>query len=221
MLGASSRRMDGSEMLDADSNLNLIGFGQPDGFRALDCARHSALLFWQGDMVVDHTAIFRIHVPAELAGLNGRKRIVVSIASAPPVQAWGIGEYLGAEMKFRLFRGDRDAAQVEALMQRDEDEENVAAKAGVDDLDTTLGITRRSRGTLQVDVHVWSQHDAEFSLEDYTLGVSLKSASWCKDGEGISLAVVVRVEDTTAQCDVLYARVKAKNQVRARARAVR
>jgi hypothetical protein len=214
MLGGSARRPNGSELLDDDGNLALLGFGLPDGFRALDCAQHSALLFWQGTVQVDHTAIFRIHVPVELTEQTGRKRIVVSVASAPPVQPWGTGEYLGAEMKFRLFRGDRDAAQIEALMQRDEREENVAAKDGVDDLITELGITRRSCGTLQVDTHVWSQHDASYSADDYTLGVSLTSASWCKEGEGIPIAVVVRVEDTTGKCDVLYARVQARNQAR-------
>lgn len=218
MLGVSASRPLGSEMLnDAENNLALLGYGQPDGFRALDCAKYSALLFWQGEMQVDYTAIFKIHVPAELAGLSGRKRITVSVASAPPVQAWGIAEYLGAEMKFRLFRGDRDAEQIESLMQRDEGEENIAAKSGVDGLDTELGITRRSRGTLQVDTHIWSQHDANYSADDYTLGIALKKASWCKEGESIPLAVVVRIEDTTGKCDVLYARVQARNQARARA----
>lgn len=222
MLGVSARRTDHSELLDPDGNLKLLGFGLPDGFRALDCARHSALLFWSGTVKVDHTAIFKVHVPVELAGQAGRKRIVVSVASAPPVQLWGTAEYLGAEMKFRLFRGDRDAAQIEALMQRDEGEENVAASAGVDELSTELGVIRRSRGTLQVDTHTWSRHDPSYSGDDYTLGVSLTAASWCKEGEVIPIAVVVRVEDTTGMCDLLYARVQERNQARIRqsARAV-
>lgn len=219
MLGASATRADGSEMPDdKDGNLALLGFGQPDGFGALNCAKHTALLYWQGEMPVNNTAIFRIHVPVELAGQPGRKRIVVSIAGAPPVQSWGVAEYLGAEMKFRLFRGDCDAAQVEAKMQRDEDEENVASKLDVDELKTELGITRRSSGTLQVDAHIWTKHEADYSADDYTLGVTLSAASWCKERETIPIAVVVRLEDTTARCDVLYELVRARNQARSQER---
>jgi hypothetical protein len=220
ILGASAARSPGSEMLyDKDGNLALLGYGQPDGFNALNCAKHSALLYWQGEMPVNHTAIFRIHVPAELAGLSGKKRIVVAIASAPPVQAWGVAEYLGAEMKFRLFRGDCDIAEVESMMQRDEDEENIASNFKVDDLKTELGISRRSCGTLQVDTHSWTKHEADYSADDYTIGVTLSAASWCKKSELIPMAVVVRVEDTTGNCEVLYERVQAKTRARARERA--
>jgi len=220
MLGASAARPAGSEMPNnKDGNLALLGYGQPDGFSALSCTKHSALLYWQGEMPVNHTAIFRIHVPAELAGQSGKKRIVVSLASAPPVQPWGVAEYLGAEMKFRLFRGDCDVADVEAKMQRDVDEENVASKLDVDDLQTELGISRRSRGTLQVDAHTWTNHETDYSTDDYTLGVALSAASWCKAGEMVPMAVVVRVEDTKGLCEVLYERVKARNRALAQERA--
>jgi len=174
-------------------------------------------------MPVNSTAIFRIHVPVELSGQPGKKRIVVSIASAPPVQSWGVAEYLGAKMKFRLFCGDCDIAHVEAKMQRDEDEENLASKLHLNELKTELGITHRSRGTLQVDTHMWTKHEADYSADDYTLGVTLSAASWCKEGETIPIAVVVRLEDTTERCDVLYERVRARNQARSqeRSRAVR
>ena len=220
MLGASATRPPGSEMLDDKSkDLSLLGYGRPDALTALNCAKHSALLYWQGEIPVDHTAIFRIHVPADLAGQSGRKRIVVSIASAPPVQQWGVAEYLGAEMKFRLFRGDCDIADVEAKLQREEDEKNEASKLALDDLQTDLGILRRSRGTLQVDTHSWTRHEADFSADDYTLGVALSAASWCKNGERVSVAVVVRVEDTTGNCEVLYERIESRNRARAQERA--
>jgi Subtilase family len=204
---------------DKDLNLALLGFGQPDGFAALNCAKHAALLYWQGEMTVNHTAIFRFNVPSELAGQSGKKRIVVSIASAPPVQPWGVAEYLGAEMKFRLFRGDCNVGDVEAKMQRDESEENVASKIKLKELQTELTISRRSRGTLQVDAHTWTKHETDFSSDDYTLGVALSPARWCKEGERVPVAVVVRVEDTTGNCEVLYERVKARNRVRSQERA--
>jgi hypothetical protein len=103
-------------------------------------------------------------------------------------------------------------------MQRDEDEENVASKLDVDELKTELGINRRSCGTFQVDAHIWTKHEADYSADDYTLGVALSAASWCKEGETIPIAVVVRLEDTTARCDVLYERVRARNQARSQER---
>lgn len=119
------------------------------------------------------------------------------MATAPPVQSWGIAEYLGAEMKFRLFCGDKNADQIEALLQRDVDEENIAAKAGVEDLKMNLGINRRSVGTLQRATYEWSVHKEEFSADDYTLAVSLTAASWTKRETLVPTAVIVRLEDTT------------------------
>ena len=220
-LAASARRPEGSEMLDDDGNLALLGFGQPDGFKALDCEKHSALLFWQGDMAVNQTAIFRLHSLKDgaeiwrVGGLNDK----LAVATAPRVQPWGVAEYLGAELKFRLYRGDKDAAQVEALLQREDDEANIASKVGVKDLGTALGITRRSHGTLQADTHVWTKHETDYSGDDYTLSVALTGTEWSKEGDRVPVAVVVRVEDTTAKCEVLYERVSARNQARARTRA--
>jgi hypothetical protein len=215
ILGASANRPDGSEMLDRDQNLALLGYGLPNGFEATDCKNHSVLLYWQGTLSADANALFRIHVPAELALKDGgRKRIVVSVASAPPVQPWGIAEYLGAEMKFRLFCGDKNSDEIEALLQRDDDEENVAAKAGVDDLKMNLGINRRSVGTLQRDTYEWTVHKEVFSADDYTLAVSLTAASWTKKEAPVPVAVVVRLEDTTGQFAELYARVRASIRAR-------
>lgn len=215
ILAASAERPAGAEMLGDDENLALLGYGLPDGFAATDCKQHSVLLYWQGTLSADANALFKIHVPAELASKGrGRKRIVVSVATAPPVQSWGIAEYLGAEMKFRLFCGDKNSDEIEALLQRDEDEENVAAKAGVDDLKMNFGINRRSVGTLQRDTYEWSVHKEEFSADDYTLAVSLTAASWTKKDTPVPAAVVVRLEDTTGQYAELYARVRASIRAR-------
>lgn len=215
ILAASAERPAGAEMLGDDENLALLGYGLPDGFAATDCKQHSVLLYWQGTLSENANALFKIHVPAELASKGrGRKRIVVSVATAPPVQSWGIAEYLGAEMKFRLFCGDKNSDEIEALLQRDEDEENVAAKAGVDDLKMNFGINRRSVGTLQRDTYEWSVHKEEFSADDYTLAVSLTAASWTKKDTPVPAAVVVRLEDTTGQYAELYARVRASIRAR-------
>ena len=124
-------------------------------------------------------------------------------------------------MKFRLFCGDKNTDEIEALLQRDEDEKNVAAKAGVDDLRMNFGINRRSVGTLQRDTYEWSVHKEEFSADDYTLAVSLTAASWVKKDTPVPTAVIVRLEDTTGQYAELYAQVRAsiRAKVDAQARA--
>lgn len=219
-LAASALRSPESELLDADGNLAVLGYGVPDGIRATNCSNSSALLFWQGDLQADSTAIFRVPVPVEImeAG-RAPKRIIVAVATAPPVQAWGVAEYLGAEAKFWLFRGDQNAEYIEALVQREESETNVAAKVGVDHMPSRLGITRRSVGTLQCDSFEWSDHKEDYSAAEYTLAISLKSATWCAEDTRVPAAIVVRVEDTTGRCQVVYARVRAQVEAVVRARA--
>jgi hypothetical protein len=209
-------------MLDADGNLSLLGYGLGDGSAATECGESSVLLFWQGGIAPDSTAIFKIHVPPELAeARRGKKRIVVAVASAPPVQKWGIGEYLGLEMKFRLFRGDEDADDIAALLQRDDEEKNIPAEKDITatDLEGSLRINRRSFGTLQRDAFEWQDHKVDYSRNEYTLAVSLQSASWLRSTDPVPIAVMVRLEDTTGRYQELYARVRAQVRAAARARA--
>lgn len=204
------------QIRNMDDVLNILGYGLPSGSDALNCFGHSVLLFYQGRIEANRVAFFELPIPTELSDSTGKKRIVVSAAISPPVQPWGTQEYLGANMKFRVFRGDMDPDRIEAMMMRDEDEPNLAGTA-VNDISSRLGINRRSIGTLQRDTFVWSEHKPEFSHHSYTLAIALKPASWCKGSDlEIPLGVVVKIEDTTAQFAQLYARVE--QRIRARAR---
>jgi hypothetical protein len=169
------------------------------------------VLYWDGDVEVEATAIFRIHVPDEIrqAG-KSTKRITVAVATAPPVQRWGLGEYLGANLKFWLYRGDKPAGEIIAQHQREADAPNEAPEASTDHLTGMLGINSRSMGTLQRDVFEWSEHKEGYSADDYTLAVSVwGAASWLKETT-IPLAVVVRVEETSGQYQQLYSRISAR-----------
>ena len=219
-LAVSAERPSGSEILGADDDITVVGYGIPDGARATDCSGNSVLLYWDGALPSNATALFRVPVPAELRDAGrGKKRLVIAVASSPPVQRWGIQEYLGVQLKFRVFRGDEDLDQIQALLQRDAEEENKAAEKHVDvqDLPGVLGIARRSFGTLQRDSFEWSNHNEKYSVNDYVIAVSIKPASWMRDTE-TAVAVVARVEDTTGTYQELYARVRAKVQVPVRAR---
>ena len=221
VLAASAERPPGSELLGPEGDLTVIGYGIPDAGRATECAGNSVLLYWDGRLPSDATALFRLPVPPELreAG-RGKKRIIVAVASSPPVQPWGTQEYLGAEIKFRIFRGDEDENQIQALLQRDDDEENKAAAKDIEAqaLSGSLGISRRSFGTLQRDEFEWSDHDEGYSANDYIVAITIKPASWMRETE-IPVAIVCRIEDTTGKYQQLYERVRAKVRAVVRARA--
>jgi SAM-dependent methyltransferase len=222
LLVASADRPADSEVLDAEGNCEVIGHGLPDATRLTDCAGNSVLLYWNGDLPVDATALFNLYVPPELQSAGrGGKRIVVCVASQPAVQQWGVEEYIGVSMKFRLFRGDQDIDQIQALLQREAGEQNVAADKEIQarEHDSVLGVSRRSFGSIQRDSFEWRHHKTEYSQNDYVLAVSLKPASWVRDDDVVSLAVVVRIEDTTGKYQELYAQVRAKVRVPVRARA--
>lgn len=220
-LALSAELPSDSPLRTQDELLNTVGYGLPDGTRATNCAGHSVVLFFEGSLKADQVALFRVPVPDEIKESGrARKRIVVAVTTAPPVQPWGVGEYLGANFKFRLFRGDKSIDDIAAMMQRDEDEENLPADVKVEDLPSRLGIRRRSVGTLQRDAFEWDDHDAAYSADDYILAVALSAASWCKSNPpDVRIGVAVRLEDTTGKCQQLHARVRARVQAQARARA--
>lgn len=58
-------------------------------------------------------------------------------------------------------------------------------------------ITRRSRGSVQHDSHEWSQHEASYSENYYTLAIA-SHKRWQRDVKPIPFAMVVRIEDTGA-----------------------
>ncbi len=205
------------ESLTDSQKLALAGHGRPDGNEALLCRDHSVLLFWDGVVTIDSTAVFRIHVPSEIVTAGrSKKRITVAIAAAPPVQRWGLGDYLGSQLKFWLYRGDKSTDEIIAQHQREMDEPNTIPDGTTDHMDGKLGITLRSVGTLQRDVFEWSEHRDEFSNNDYTLAVSvIGTTKWVKDEHlQVPLAVVVRVEETTGVYQELYTKISSRVRVR-------
>ena len=203
-----------------DDTLATIGYGLPNGARATECSGHSAVLFYQGDLKGDQVALFRIPVPQEIS-TSGRamKRITVAVATSPPVQMWGLAEYLGVNCKFRLFRGDKTVDSIAAMMQRDDDEENRPNESRVQDMKGKIGIARRSVGTLQRDDFEWSYHDDSYSAGDYILGISLTTSSWCKtQPPNVAIGIVVRLEDSTGKCQQLYSQIRARVQAQVMAR---
>jgi len=201
--------------------LNVVGYGKPDHNRATYCDSYSALLFYQGQLETDKVAYFDIPVPAELAGSGSRpKCLTVTVVHAPEVQRWGLERYLATSLKWRLFRGDVPRDNIRAYMsaeERDESAEREPEKPG--ELQGRLGITLRSRGTIQHDMIEWTRHQERYSEQTYTLAITAYK-KWETTVASVPYAVVVRLEDTNESTHVYSAvqNILAGIEIRARAR---
>lgn len=204
--------------------LNVLGYGMPDYSRATSCNAHSAILWFQGEILPDTVMYFDIPVPACLAD-SGRaiKRLTITVVHAPKVQRWGLERYLGTTLKWSVFRGDSSRDEIISAMSVEEDDEAIVSETTAslaleneEDEEVTsgkpkelrkfkLGVNRRSKGTVQHDVYEWSIHQAEYSQSFYTLAVAAYG-KWNKT-EADPLAIVVRIEDTTGTVPV-YAEVR-------------
>lgn len=216
LLANSATKVEVDTAISSEDALEMAGHGLPHYENALNCQNHSVLLYWDGKLKPNHAALFRLHVPTDLTNYAGsRKLISVSLAITPPVQKWGVSDYLGTRPKFWLFRGDQDWDAIEKMMQRDDDEKNVAGDSVEHIAKSELGITRRTAGTLQADRFEWTNHKEEYSKSDYCLAVSLsKPAGWLRQELELPVAIVARIEERSGRFKQLYARVKTRTEVR-------
>jgi len=210
----------------------VLGYGIPDHIRATYSDDYSALLYFQGELEPDKVAYFDVPVPACLAdSANCKKRLTVTVVHYPEVQRWGLEDYLGTSLKWRLFRGDIDRNEVIEAMSAEEEEERSDEDTDVGDddgrgteqsgrpkeLKYKYGLTIRSRGTVQHDVIEWTNHKAEFSENHYTLAIAAYG-KWAN--KAVPYAVVVRIEDDgrTARVNAEVSELLAQIEVRARGR---
>lgn len=217
--------------VDPNHWLNVLGYGVPDDGRATTSDQYSALFFYQGQIDTKGILYFSIPVPHALCrARRGKKRLTVTVAYAPEVQRWGLEEYLGTRLRWKLFRGDVAPSEVAAAMSYDEEAEKNAAGSesngggedGPDapkDLQFGIGVNRRSRGTVQHDVYEWTTHQKHYSENSYTLAIESHERWQRKNPPTVPFAVVVRLEDTMSSVNV-YTEVRnilIKAQARARA----
>lgn len=199
--------------VDPNQWLNVLGYGIPDDGRATTTDLYSALFFYQGEIDSKGIHYFSIPVPKGLSkARRGKKRLTVTVVYAPEVQRWGLEEYLGTRLRWKLFRGDVPPDEVAAAMSYDEEAEKRAAADvnGVDeeedeapkDLQFEIGVNRRSRGTVQHDVYEWTTHQEHYSENAYTLAVESHERWQRKNPPPVPFAVVVRLEDLRRSVEV-------------------
>lgn len=206
------------QAVGANHSINVLGYGIADDIRATYCDPHSVVLFYQGTIEPDTIAFLDIPVPRTLSD-GGRKvkRLTVSVAFTPEVQRWGLDQYLGTALKWRIFRGDvsrEDVTTAMSVSEQDEIEQPAPDAAESteeierpDEIHFNLGITKRSRGTVQHDIYEWNIHRPEFSTHHYTLAVATYEKWGRRNPPSVPFAVVVRLEDTR-QSSEIYTDVK-------------
>lgn len=186
--------------------LNIIGYGQPNDVMATYCDDYSALLYFHGEIGLNKVTFFDIPVPEDLAdGEDGIKQLSITLAYYPEIQRWGLDEYLGTKLQWRIFRGDVDREEIIAAMS-DETEEIFDIPSELNKSKSTLGINLRSRGTVQHDVYEWEKHQKEYSANHYTLAVASQERWNRKNPSSVPYALVVRLEDKTRSVPI-YAEI--------------
>lgn len=194
--------------------MRVRGNGIADPDRATACDDHQVTMYFQGNIEPDEIVFFEVPVPSVLADNgNARKRLTVTACSHPEVQRWGLEEYLGVVLKWRMFRGDVDRGAVIAAMSKDSDEEGEDSANGdaeepemPNELKFKPGIRMRSRGTLQFASVDWTVHRPEYSVNHYTLAVAAHKR-WTRTPGSTPFAIVVRLEELGRQTEI-YAEVQ-------------
>ncbi len=186
--------------------LNVVGYGIPDYIRATECDKYTAILIFEDEIQPNTVNFFDIPVPECLADAEmGVKRLTVTVVYAPEVQRWGLENYLGTTLKWRMFRGDVDQEEVIRSMSVEEEGEesnDEETAKNPKELKFEPGITLRSRGTVQHGICEWKIHKSEYSQQCYTLAIAAYEKWGRKNPNPVPYAVVVRLEDTTQTADV-------------------
>lgn len=197
--------------------LRVFGYGIPDHHRATDCDPYTSILFYQGRIEPDTIQFFDVPVPAMLEkARRGEKRLTVTLVHSPEVQRWGLEEYFGTVLKWRMFRGDiarDDIIQAMASTAADEamdgqDNNAEAAPELPNELKFGFGVNLRSRGVVQQDILEWTNHRAEYSASPYTLAIVAHEKWGRANPQSVPFAIVVRLEETTRTAEI-YAEVEA------------
>ncbi|MDR2704574.1 MAG: S8 family peptidase [Planctomycetaceae bacterium] len=193
----------------------LCGYGLPDEIRATECNKYTVILYFDGVIEADKVALFRIPIPESLqqTGRTNIKCITITTCHLPEVQKLGIGQYLGTDLKWRLFRGDSDQNAVVRRMSHDDDDTNSNNTDDSNDKciheikDFHYKITERSKGCIQHDFYEYKQHSRDFSTNPYILAITAYK-KWIQSQKNIPFAVVVRIEDKSNSVPI-YSDVKA------------
>lgn len=202
----------------------LLGYGRASAAKATNSDEYEVVTYFDGEIEPNKVLYFDVVVPEELVSSPGRKRLSVTLAYAPEVQKWGLERYFGAEIKWKMFRGDIDRDSIRNALSAPDDESDLAvidenAESEDDEnapgeLQFTPAFTRRSKGTVQHATFEWKSHKEHYSAGHYTLAV-VAYKRWQRNVKNIPLAIVVRLEETGRAIEI-YSKVRSKIEVEVR-----
>jgi hypothetical protein len=196
---------------------NVIGYGNPNYIDATTCDEHTAILYFDGEIGMNSVVFFDIPIPSILSQTKRRDKKVLTITLCyyPEVQRWGLDQYMGTTLKWRIFRGDVERDAIIRAMS----EEIGPDELRPNEIKLKYGVDKRSRGTVQHDYFEWFDHKDEYSQNHYTLAIA-SSEKWKRQASPpVPFAVVVRIQDTS-QTVAVYSEVdRLLNQIKVEARA--
>jgi hypothetical protein len=82
----------------------IVGYGRPDPLRVLQSDDSRPVLLFQGEMEIDHFALFQIPTVREFTATQGKKTITVALAFDPYILPRS-RQYLGVHMDFDVVNG--------------------------------------------------------------------------------------------------------------------
>ena len=198
---------------------NILGHGVADSQRATSCDEHRVILYYQGTVESNKITYFDIPVPADLENSQpGKKRLTVTVVYQPDVQRWGLEQYLGTLLKWRMFRGDVSRDDVVAAMSRPDDDESEQPDLPNEMPFGPSTYQQRSRGTVQHAWFEWSNHRATYSANHYTLAITAYERWGRSTPDPVPFAVVVRLEEESQTTEVYTAVQQALIELQVRSR---
>ena len=205
---------------DADSLINVCGYGKVDDSSLLRSIENEVTLLAEENIADKRHHFFEIPVPEDFITSGKRLReITISLAYSPVVRSTRIS-YKASRIEFKLVAGI-SLERVAQMFHRATDKadyENIPELTGA-----SIGSSKRNKGTVQSATWSYKQINANSKLKNEKLFIVItrNDHPW---GANISMAeqpysLVVCLRDRKNDEARLYSQIRAKLQARARARA--
>ncbi|MCA1322880.1 S8 family peptidase [Herbaspirillum sp. alder98] len=189
-----------------DEIRSVCGHGQIDLERAAYSDDARVVLYAEGDLQVDHFAVYHVPIPEPFQTENGTRSIRVTLAFDPPVRHSRV-DYTGIGMNFRLLRGCTSEEVFEHYRRRPQDEGEVPEIPKKFNCTLLPGPQSREKSTVQTAC-------ATFKRDIGTYGDSYYLVVRCEGGwaaESVVLQRFALVVEIEHQAEVqLYQRVRAR-----------
>lgn len=201
---------------DESKALRVLGYGRP----RLEASRYSSerrvTLFSEESLPEEQHHFYEIPLPDDFFGTPARRerQITVALAHCPPVRRTRI-EYKQTSLTFRVVRAGSlaEVAQAYRRLRADETEPSIPES------DFFPSPNMRAPATAQRATRIHRQINEGFRTRPYFVVVTNKRAPWSPPTTPEPYALVVVIEDRSANQVQLYTQISAQLRGRVRGRA--